>query len=105
MAKSQGPFYEALGARIAEIRQAAHISQQQLAECAGMSRPSMVNIEKGRQPVDILPLMKMAEFLKVSLSELLPPLERKPDPICLGINEKDALAWVESVLKEAGIKT
>lgn len=49
-------------------------TQQQLADAAGLTRPSIVNIERGRQKVMLHSLYSMAAALRVPVSDLLPPI-------------------------------
>ena len=64
-----------IGSKIEEIRELKGITQNGLAESIGMSRPSIVNIEKGRQTIKLLRVYQIAEMLNVPLNDLLPPLK------------------------------
>lgn len=48
------------------------ITQERLAEIVGISRPSIANIESGRQQLTVVQLVRFADALRVSPSELLP---------------------------------
>ena len=69
---SEEQFYIELGAKIASIRNDKDISQEVLAEFLKLSRPSVANIEKGRQRPSIITLTLIANFLKVDVSEIIP---------------------------------
>lgn len=71
MALPQGVFYETLGKRIRQARDERNISQGEMARAVGLSRTSITNIEKGRQPIQVHVLMKIAETLSVNLNALL----------------------------------
>lgn len=71
MALPQGAFYETLGKRIRQARDERDISQVEMARAIGLSRTSITNIEKGRQPIQVHVLVKIAETLGVTLSALL----------------------------------
>lgn len=71
MALPQGVFYETLGKRIRQARDERNISQGEMARAVGLSRTSITNIEKGRQPIQVHILIKIAETLNVNLSVLL----------------------------------
>jgi transcriptional regulator with XRE-family HTH domain len=66
-------FYEKLGGRIAEARKRARLTQVRLAELLGLSRTSVVNIERGRQPLAAHSLVAVADALGASVVDLLPP--------------------------------
>ncbi len=63
-----------LGLRIQAARQARSLTQDQLAELAGMNRPTIGMIETGRQGVDSLNLVLICNALAVSPTRLLPKL-------------------------------
>lgn len=83
MAAPQGKFYEELGKRVAAAREKRDLSQQKLAELLGLSRTSVTNIEKGRQPVDVHVLVGIANTLGVGILKLIPEetLYKKPDHV------------------------
>lgn len=62
----------AFGVLLRDRRDIQHMSQQQLAEAAGLSRTSVVNIEKGRQGVSLDSLYKLAGALGCQPGDLLP---------------------------------
>ncbi|MBN8853026.1 MAG: hypothetical protein BGO55_14160 [Sphingobacteriales bacterium 50-39] len=65
-------FYENMGSLIREARLKAEISQDVLAQHLGLTRASIVNIEKGRQRPMIHTLIQIAEAVKVNLTNLIP---------------------------------
>ena len=73
MAAPQGKFYAILGQRIRAARLAASLTQDVLAQMVGLSRTSVTNIEKGRQPVPCHLLVKIGDAVRASPEELLPP--------------------------------
>ncbi|MGP6159646.1 MAG: helix-turn-helix transcriptional regulator [Vulcanimicrobiaceae bacterium] len=58
-------------ARIRAAREAAGMSQGQLAARAGLSRPSLANIEAGRQSITLKRLAAIASALHKPCSELI----------------------------------
>ena len=72
MASPQGPFYETLGQRLREARRSAKLTQGDLARAVGISRTSITNIETGRQPLYVHVLMRIAEILGTSPTDLMP---------------------------------
>lgn len=65
-------FYKQLGEKLKKARIDANKSQESLAQILGLSRVTVVNIEKGRQKILIHNLVAAANFLEVKLSDLLP---------------------------------
>lgn len=67
-------FYRRFGRRLAWLRKKAQVSQLKLAEFVGLSRTSITNIERGRQPVQLHTLYSMASALREDPPELLPAI-------------------------------
>jgi len=68
----QQKFYQLLGERIKIARKKAGLKQDAFAACVGLSRVSIVNIEKGRQHPQIHLLWDIANTLKIEVTDLLP---------------------------------
>ena len=64
-------FYLALGQRIAKARQ-PRMTQEALAKKIGLTRTSIINIEKGRQQVLVHTLLDLAGALEVPPASLIP---------------------------------
>lgn len=62
-----------IGRRIAELRKIKGLSQEDLAKCLEMSRPSLAQIELGNRSVDILELQQLALVLAFSLDYFMSP--------------------------------
>lgn len=96
----QGPFYELFGLKLAEARQRANITQEALSKAVGLSRTSIVNIEKGRQPVLLHVVAKIAATLGIAPALLIPDAsvitaaELPPD---LGKVSERNRPWVERI--------
>ncbi len=71
------PIYQDFGRTLAEKRQEAGLSQDRLAGRVGLSRTSIVNIEKGRQRVALHLVVALAAAVEVKPAELLPKRNRK----------------------------
>lgn len=69
-------FYAELGARIKTHREWADLTQAELARRIGFSRPSIANIECGRQRVDAHVLVRIADVLNTDPRALLPTAGR-----------------------------
>lgn len=65
-------LYISLGERIREERQKAKLKQTKFADLLGISRASLVNIEKGRQRAPLHVIYEIARLLKLSITDLLP---------------------------------
>lgn len=66
------PIYPAIGKAIAERRVDLGLTQGQLAERLEISRPSLANIEAGRQRMLVHQVYEIAAALHVLPSELVP---------------------------------
>lgn len=60
------------GEMIYKIRKSLKLSQDELASAVGLTRPSIVNIEKGRQGLTVEILLKICAVLKCEISDILP---------------------------------
>jgi transcriptional regulator with XRE-family HTH domain len=69
---SRGELYSLTGARIREARQRRKLSQSELAAAVGLTRTSIVNIERGRQKILLHTLFDFAEALDVHPGTLIP---------------------------------
>jgi DNA-binding XRE family transcriptional regulator len=102
MASPKGPFYREFGKRLSQARRAAKITQAALAQAVGLSRTSIVNIEKGRQPVPIDLAIRMATSLGTGIVDLLPesnPISSLRDMASeLRRISPGARPWVERVI-------
>ena len=68
---SGNPALVALGAAIRAARQAQGLSQEALAEVAGIDRSYMGGIERGEHNLAIMNLLKIADALDMKASKLL----------------------------------
>ena len=64
-------LYIHIGARVREARKARGMKQGALAECIGLTRTSIINLERGRQAVPLRELLDIAEWLDVEPCWLL----------------------------------
>ncbi len=70
--RSDQLFYRQFGRILAAARNKKKMSQEVLARELGLSRTSITNIEKGRQPVQLHTLYQISNLLAVELKDLLP---------------------------------
>lgn len=103
MAIQKGPFYEALGENVSRVRQATNLTQQLLATKVGLTRTSITNIEKGRQPIQAHVLVALARVLKISVTELLPNVQENDadNPVLPGNLDEDKRAWITKILSSS----
>lgn len=59
------------GMNVRALREAKSISQEKLAELAGMHRTYLGGIERGERNLSLFNMIKLARALDVSLSELV----------------------------------
>lgn len=65
-------FYKKVGSAIRGARDAAGLTQSELATSVGVSRTSLTNIELGRQRLLVDQLVELATALQVPVIDLLP---------------------------------
>jgi transcriptional regulator with XRE-family HTH domain len=102
---SEKAFYSAFGRMLSEIRRKKRISQGMLADELGLSRTSITNIEKGRQPVQLYSLYVIARLLGTDVKELLPSaaiFERPERAKGLNVSRSEWLQTMNVVLDPAG---
>lgn len=84
MTQDEKTFFRQLGARIAEFRKNATITQVQLAETLNVSQQTVASWEVGRRGVPVSTLPALARALSVSIESLIgekaPPSKRGPTP-------------------------
>ena len=71
------PVLELLGRTVKEIRLEQRMTQQQLADLAGLHRTFIISIEKGRQNLSAMTLIRLADALGVLPPELFRGFTRK----------------------------
>lgn len=72
-------FREAVGLRIKEARLSVWLTQQQVADAIDLSRPSLANIEKGRQgSVQLRTLRRLGRLFQMDYRDFLPGGLRSP---------------------------
>jgi DNA-binding XRE family transcriptional regulator len=96
-------FYERLGERIKKARmRMTKYSQDDLGKIIGLSRTSIVNIESGRQKLQIHTLSQIAHALKVDTATLIPAgtleITDLPQVITSQVTEKE-LSSVANIVK------
>jgi len=95
-------FYKKVGEAIRAKRKERGLSQEGLAKAVGLKRPSMSNIEKGRQNILLHTFYDIADTLNVNSNALLPERLR-PEPV--NLPDLTSLSKEVREFVEAGIKT
>ena len=95
-------FYKKVGEAIRVKRKERGLSQEGLAKAVGLKRPSMSNIEKGRQNILLHTFYDIADTLNVNATALLPERLR-PEPV--NLPDLTSLSKQVREFVEAGIKT
>jgi transcriptional regulator with XRE-family HTH domain len=84
VSQDERAFFVQVGARIAELRKGADITQVQLAEFLGVSQQTVNAYEAGHRRMAISALPRLARLLGVSIEELIgepaKPAKRGPTP-------------------------
>ncbi|MBY8156359.1 helix-turn-helix domain-containing protein [Vibrio fluvialis] len=65
------PRLVAFGARIRQLRKEKGLSQEALADLAGIDRSYMGHIERGDQNITLTKIYQISEALRVSVSDLI----------------------------------
>jgi transcriptional regulator with XRE-family HTH domain len=93
-------FYRQVGMRIRDKRRERGLSQEGLAAAVGLKRPSISNIEKGRQNILLHTFHEIAESLDVQAADLLPgrPIASSPMPDMRDYS-KEVREFVEAGIK------
>jgi transcriptional regulator with XRE-family HTH domain len=68
------------GARIRKLRTDRGLSQEALADLAGLHRTYIGSVERGEQNLSLLNIERIAATLGVSLAELFKPFKDVPGP-------------------------
>lgn len=58
-----------VGKRVKELRNKLGVSQEELADMAGLDRTYITSVECGKRNISIVNIEKLAKALKVTLSE------------------------------------
>jgi DNA-binding XRE family transcriptional regulator len=101
MTEKDHQFYKAFGIRLARARRRSKLKQETLAIAVGLSRTSITNIERGRQPVQLHLATELAKILNVNVTMLLPDAVVTPEvPSRAQLDTMDATKrrWVERIL-------
>ena len=71
MNTKESKYFQKLGAKIKQLREEKEIDQKSFAFDCEIGRTQLYMIEKGRTNPRLLTLMKIADGLEISVSELL----------------------------------
>ena len=63
---------ERFGLHMRKVRTKAGVSQEKLAELAGLHRTYVSSVERGKRNISLLSIDKLASALDVSLREMMP---------------------------------
>lgn len=94
-----------MGDRIRERRSGVGRTQQELADQLGLTRTSVVNIEKGRQHLAVHQLVLVADYLGCAPGDLIPSLA-PGDALSEALREKApderSLSFLAAITEDAG---
>lgn len=93
-----------MGIRLRELRQARRLTQEALAERAGLSYKFVGELERGRGNPTLTTLAALADALGVHVTDLLPARPGETGPYALSPREvlavREALESIEHVLAQ-----
>jgi len=97
-------FYREFGRRIRDAREAAGLSQEQLAQHVTMSRASIANIERGAQRVALHQWLQFADALAVEPMKLVPGIGRSEGSLERALRSERVPAamanWIEQAVAQ-----
>lgn len=73
-------IYAAFGDLVYRARSTLHLSQKEVADTVGVSRPTIINIEKGRRGTSLILALKLTKYLGLDLTKVLDAAQGLPDP-------------------------
>jgi len=95
-----------VGARLRQLRQARRLTQEQLAERAGLSDKFIGEVERGRGNPTLTTLSALSEALGVGLIDLLGLEGERPRLTARQVSQvRDALASIETLVESAAPTT
>jgi DNA-binding XRE family transcriptional regulator len=105
MKSKKSIFYLLLGESIARHRKLINENQENLGEFLNLSRPTIVNIEKGRHQCNAFQLWQISQFLNTSIENLIPSsqeiaqLEEKPIIVPSRLEKDFSSSTLEELMK------
>jgi transcriptional regulator with XRE-family HTH domain len=78
MTPDETAFFRAFGARIAQCRKDADLTQVQLAEAVGIGQPQLASYEVGRRRLPLSLLSQLARALAVTVEDLIGGEDGRP---------------------------
>lgn len=97
-------MYEQIGRRIRVERQRKGFSQERLAQAAGLSRASIVNVERGRQKVMVHSLYAIANVLEIDVYALMPSKDQQDRVKAALANEDPSVSKFYQMAKKEAVK-
>ena len=88
----------AIGQRIAVLRRAAGLTQEELAERVGSSKATISRLETGRERASLQRLMEIVDVLDADLQDLFVTVGTEGDP------KADEIAEVVALLQRASVE-
>ena len=79
MTPDERTYFEDLGARIAQARRDADLTQVQLADALGISQPQLASYEVGRRRVPVSMLPRLAKLLSTPIETLIGDADERAD--------------------------
>jgi len=70
-------YYALIGEKISSLRSSKNVNQDELAQFLNVSRPSIGNIEKGRQRPSMFIIQQIADYFCVDVNVILPEIPKQ----------------------------
>lgn len=86
-------FYAAVGQRIAKSR-SGRLTQEALGNKTGLTRTSIINIEKGRQQILLHTLTDIARALRLPVTDFIPDMDNLE--MMMRDKPQKAIDWIKS---------
>lgn len=93
--KNINSLYQTIGGRIKLLRKNQRLNQEQFGVLVGLSRASIVNIEKGKQHPTVHFLFDVAQKFGVGIEELFPNTLNELDKKARSLEEPDRKAYLD----------
>lgn len=68
----------AIGRRVRDLRRKQQVSQEGLAERAGLHRNYVGSVERGERDIGVTAIARLASALNLSLAEFFEPFRQRP---------------------------
>lgn len=104
MSNFNSVLYQILGSRIKKRREDLQISQEELGKKAEIGRPSISNIEKGRQKPPLSVIYKICSHLDIDVHYIMPTFNEIEEAVKTEDNKSTLQTYIEESDLDENIK-